>query len=548
VAPDPSATLGYAGVAWIEHYLPHGPGDVQGDPIELDAELIEFIAEAYRVDEHGRRCYDEAFFSRSKGRAKSELAGMLVCFEFVGPARFDHWAVAGETMTCASCAEVLYVYDEGDPVGAPITYPFIRCMATEEGQSGNTYDNVSYMLEQLLEQHPDDFPGIDIGNKAATSTRVFLQGGGEIRPSTASNASKDGGKETFTVYDETHLYITPALRGMYSTVRRNALKRKIAQPWLLQTSTMYGKGEDSVAEQTHKAHTKGAARKLLFDHVEAPEGLDPENRADRVKGLAHCYGPFHVVMPLEDIADEYTDPRTETSDWLRYFWNRASAGSADLVDAHRWASLAVDDEDQALKPRDQIALGFDGSRSDDSTALIAVRLTDLFAVPIKIWSRPPRAAEDWRVDRGDVDAVMTDTYSAYRVTMCFADPNKWEPYLDLWEARWPKRIAEEWPGVQRTDRNVRLLRAHIKDGSLNHNGDVELAKHMHNAAIVKGRLKPAAEVDEDDDLAKYYLGIKKKGAGKIDAAFALMLAVAAAGWSIEHGARTTRRTFWGAAA
>ena len=36
----------------------------------------------------------------------------------------------------------------GDPVGVPVHYPFIRCLATEESQAGNTYDNVEYMLTE----------------------------------------------------------------------------------------------------------------------------------------------------------------------------------------------------------------------------------------------------------------------------------------------------------------------------------------------------------------------------------------------------------------
>src|SRR6185312_13296030 len=88
-------------------------------------------------------------------------------------------------------------------------------------------------------------------SNAAGLTRTLLPDGGEIIPSTASNAAKDGGKETFVVFDETHLYVLPELRKMYRTVRRNLAKRKAAEPWSLETSTMYLPGEGSVAEDTH---------------------------------------------------------------------------------------------------------------------------------------------------------------------------------------------------------------------------------------------------------------------------------------------------------
>lgn len=191
LAPGEIRTLGWDVVDWIEAYLCHGPGDVQGEPLELDDEFAAFILKAYALDEQGRRLYDRAFLSRPKGRAKSELAGAIGCAEALGPVRFDGWNA------------------DGDPVGRPIRSPFIRTMATEEGQSGHTYDNIAVMLDHAACEHPELFGGIDLGRSAQTSSRILLPDGGEIVPSTASNAAKDGGKETFVVLDEPLALDTP---------------------------------------------------------------------------------------------------------------------------------------------------------------------------------------------------------------------------------------------------------------------------------------------------------------------------------------------------
>ena len=186
-------SLGPEIVAWIETYLCHGPGDVQGSPIELDDELFEFVVRCYRLDpETGKRVYRRAFLSRAKGRAKSEVAGMMACAEALGPVRFAGWDAAGE------------------PVGRPVTDPFVRCLATEEGQSGNTFANVATMLDHLKNsEHGREFPVIDLGRSSQTSTRILLSGGGQVVPSTASGAAKDGGKETFAVFDEALSLDTP---------------------------------------------------------------------------------------------------------------------------------------------------------------------------------------------------------------------------------------------------------------------------------------------------------------------------------------------------
>jgi hypothetical protein len=41
---------------------------------------------------------------------------------------------------------------------------------------------------------------------------------------------------------------------------RNLLKRKIASGWMLETSTMYAEGENSVAEGTHAYAKRGRGR------------------------------------------------------------------------------------------------------------------------------------------------------------------------------------------------------------------------------------------------------------------------------------------------
>ena len=320
--PEPLITLGFSAISWIEHYLVHGPGDVQGQPIELDDEFAAFIVKAYRVRPRtGEKVVRRSFLSRPKGRAKSELAGMLDCFEAIGPCRFDHWAEPGEVSDWG------YAYEVGEPVGKPLAYVEILNVATEEGQAGNTYDNAYYMLhaDTCSPELLADFGRLDVG-----LTRINLPNRrGFIEPVTAANESKDGGKSTFIVADETHLWIPPAvgkfrLGKMHQTMARNLLKRKVASGWMLETSTMYAEGEGSVAQGTHAYAKSPAGRggKLLFDHRQASDGYDLTKRSDRMKALREVYGPAAAWMPLGEIADSYDDPQVDPGEWERFWLNR----------------------------------------------------------------------------------------------------------------------------------------------------------------------------------------------------------------------------------
>jgi phage terminase large subunit-like protein len=476
-------SLGWVAIDWIETYLVHGPGDVQGEPIVLDDEQATFILRAYEIDKNGKRTTRRAFFSRSKGRAKSELAGMIVCFEALGPARFDHFLA------------------DGTPVGRPVQYPFIRCLATEESQSGNTYDNVRYMLEHVKTNFGSDYPGIDIG-----LTRTILRGGGEIIPSTAASASKDGGKESFAVADETHLYSSPELKRMHETVRRNLAKRKAADPWMLETSTMYAVGEDSIAEQTHRlwvAMQEGRAKNpgLLFDHIQAPEVPDLQNTEQLKKALAVAYGPAFAWLDIDRLINEIQDPMTKGSDARRYFLNQPSTDTDKYMDSIAWNKAA---EPEQLADGTTVVLGYDGSRKDDATALIACRVEDGKIFQIACWERPPGpAGYGWEVPRIEVDEVVRETFEKYDVRSIWADPSGWQSYLDAWNTTFVDRVVAVYPASQRKLMAQGLDRflEDTLEGRLKHDGSPELTRHVLNAIPARyGQVSKPSQTHKIDGL------------------------------------------------
>lgn len=190
---DAFPTLGFQIAEWIEEFCCHGPGDVQGEPVELDREWLQFLADAYRLDpDTGRREYDEGVLSRPKGRAKSELAGFIGLAEAFGPVRFDGWDA------------------DGQPVGRPVRSPLLKCLATEESQAGNTFENIAFIASEWgPDVHPDVYGGVSGSRQYQSATALYLPHGGEIRACTAGSASKDGGKETWVCADEPLALDTP---------------------------------------------------------------------------------------------------------------------------------------------------------------------------------------------------------------------------------------------------------------------------------------------------------------------------------------------------
>ena len=371
---DPARSLGWQLVDWYERMLVHGPGDIEGEPIKLDDELVMFVVLAYALDEHGRRLVHRAVLSRAKGRAKSELAGMVGCGEALGPVRFSHWARPGEVSWWG------YRYQPGEPVGRPVRSPMLRCLATEEGQAGNTYDNVRFMLERG--DIAGQVGGIDVG-----LTRTFLPGSGEVRPCTAGSASKDGGKESWACADETHLYLLPELVRMHDTVTRNLTKRRIAEPWMLETTTAFVENQESVAEASMGYARKIADghirnRGLLFDHRSGD--ISDEDFADddrMLEALRQSYGPAAEWMDLHRILSEIRDPKTRPGDARRFFLNqpvRADAHQSWLPDG-AWLGCAAGPHRPWLGLRDDLPtwVALDMALKHDSVAVIAVQLDEV---------------------------------------------------------------------------------------------------------------------------------------------------------------------------
>jgi phage terminase large subunit-like protein len=463
-------SLGYEVADWIQAYCCHGPGDIQGQPIELDDEWLNFIVEAYRLDpQTGRRVNDEAVLSRPKGRAKSELAGFIGTAEGFAPVRFDGWDANGQ------------------PVARPIVSPLLKCLATEESQAGNTFENIAFIAGTWgPDVHPDIYGGVSGIRQYQSATALYLPHGGEIRACTAGAASKDGGKETWVCADETHLYVLREPKAMYGTVKRNLGKRKLAEPWLMQTTTAYRPGEQSTAEETLTAWRKGELSAAVYvDHREAKGRIDLDDEQHTLAQLKQVYGAAAAWMDLPRIYREMRDPRSCPDDATaaRYFLNRAQS-TKDV-----WIPLDVVERQkrtEMVDPGAEIALGFDGSLNDDSTVLIGSRISDGFLFPVGIWAKPAGPEGNWwEVPRADVLAAVREAFSRYKVTRLYADPHEWRTDID----DLAKDLGESRVIAWETRRDVQMaaaldrLRTDLVVGEVWHSGDGTFMEHFGNAYV-----------------------------------------------------------------
>lgn len=335
----------------------------------------------------------------------------------------------------------VYEYVAGEPMGRHVESPFIRLMATEVGQVGNVYKTIKYNLTEKDYCPLAHIPGVDVGLE-----RALLPGDGEIVVSTATGGSKDGGRETWVCFDETHRYVTRELHDMYDIVVNNLDKRKMIDgTWFLEATTMFAPGENSVAEATYaeaealrEGKKQRGGHRLMYDHRWG-EVKDLRDEAALRVAIQEAYGEALQWMSIESLVNTFYDTRRKVENNRRFFLNAQTSASDAWVTFEQWK--ACKRPDRQLRDGDLVCLGLDGSIRDDSTCLVAVRVSDGHAEMLAAWEKPTDVEDDeWQVDREAVDAEVAKAMRRFEVAGFYCDPAHWQDYCDKWNNEYGEQM------------------------------------------------------------------------------------------------------------
>jgi hypothetical protein len=512
-------TLGYDVGEWIEAHCVIPDGYRMGERYLLTDEMWRFLISFYRLYPHAAPWpapdalrYTGAQLRRVQKWGKDPFGAAIILAEALGPTRHDGWNAAGE------------------PVGKPYPSPLIVCLGTSEDQTDNTWRPLLSMIRRG--------PLIDLPSMDAGQTRVDLPGGGRIEPVTTSAKARLGAPMTFLTMTESHLF---TLQGGFRKVA-GAVKRNVAGMdgrWLELTN-----GWDPTEGSEAQITADSGDERVLVDTIE-PHRVDDLTDTDAVYAeLLRQYGDSARevggwVNVRGRILHEVQSKRHLEADRRRFFLNEIVVGQSVFVDPVHWDALARDDQ---LRPGEPIALGFDGSKYQDATALIASRISDGMLFCLKIWEKPDNAI-GWRVPSAEVDKLLHQVFEAYQVGYMFADPYRWQDYLDRWAVDFTttvngktiERVVEFPTNVeQRMDTAIERFGTAFVAGEICHDGDETLSRHAKNAVLVKGSKKKPRPGAEDESLPTHYMKMAKRGDGLlIDGAVAAVLAHAARGQSIE---------------
>lgn len=458
----PEFTLGWEILGWCAQWLTNP----DGEPWIFTPEQARIILWLYALDKQGKRLTKKGVVQRAKGHGKDPLAAAICMVELIGPCRFSHFD------------------STGSPVGKENRSAWVQLAATTTEQNKNTM----LLIPSMLPKHTRSHYSLEVQKQI-----IHVKGTGRRLESVSSNfAGLEGNRPSFALLNETHHWQKSRGGGeLYNTITNNVGKSDGAH-WLAITNA-YQPGQGSVAEDIRLAVMKeleGLAEDTgwFFDSVEA-NPLAPMSRAWSKFILKRVYGDSYWVN-LEDVANSLLDTSKPVSKLRRMFFNMIVASEDALFSEGEWDGIK---SSETLQSGDDIVLGFDGGKTDDATALVAMRISDKLIQPIHIWQKPDGPmGDDWHISEEEVDSMVHATFREYNVRAFFADVALWESYVFAWSDLYREQLLIKASprsavgydmrgnGKVITLSNEALMQA-VVDKTVLQNGDPLLKRHALNA-------------------------------------------------------------------
>lgn len=329
----------------------------------------------------------------------------------------------------------------------------------------------------------------------ALQRRVVVKGGyrqirsrvhnGRIRVLAADVDTADGIIPTLALVDELHRHRSAGLYGIF----RDGLGPRAGQMLTISTA---GDNERSALGQMRAAARKlpGIVRVGKYLHVRTADGsfamhewsLDKDDDTENL-ALVKQVNPASW-QTIELLAQRLKSPSTLPSQWARFACGIWMAGESWWLTSEDWGAIEVK---ARLEDGDTIAIGFDGSRYSDATALVACRLEDGLVQPLGVWEQP-KGAVDWEVPGSAVDACLADAMERYRVVRGYFDPPLWQSEIDAWARDFGDARVTRYPTNRtRFMASVERFRTDVVAGSFVQGGDERLTAHVLSAQMREAR-------------------------------------------------------------
>lgn len=416
----PEFTLGWRILAWCGVWL----RDKHGKPWQFTPEQARFMLWYFAIDGDGGFLYHSAVLQRLKGWGKDPLAACLSVAAMFAEVSFDHW-------------------DGDTPVGRDEPSAWIQLVAVSQEQTQNTMK----LFPSLVSPEARRRYGIQVGKLNVWGLSDTRQ----IQSVTNNALSIEGKRPTLVVRNEVQNWNSSnGGHEMAGAIDGNAAKSEGGAARMLDICNAYRPGEGSVGQLTREGWEKTQGDDpermdfgLLYDSLEAPP--EAPLTADAAPSVVRSIRGDAVWLSEKRIVASILNPSNPASESRRKWYNQITAAEDALLEPNQVKLCSVVD---GLVPGDEVVLFGDGSKSDDATGLVAVRMSDGLVQVLHV--QHPKKGQI--VNRDAVDLAVADAFGTYKVVAFFFDPSHakdadaegdarfWWPMCDDWAKRFGPKL------------------------------------------------------------------------------------------------------------
>ncbi len=290
--------------------------------------------------------------------------------------------------------------------------------------------------------------------------------------------TKEGLSPTLVVFDELHAQPTDDLWNTMSLAmgaRKDPLLLAITTAGVKSDST----GQDSVCYRQFQYGQRVTAHEIVDDtFFMAWWAANDTDRFDDPATWATSNPALGDLLDPEDMAS--AAQKTPEHEYRTKRLNQWVSTAQAWLPQGAWITCTAPRE---IPDGTEVVLAFDGSYSNDSTALVVVVPGDRpYVDVVELWERPIGADHNWTVPILDVEDCIRAACRRWQVREIVCDPYRWaRSYQILEDERLPVVEYPQSP-ARMTPATQRFYEA-VMNRSVDHSGDPRLARHLDNAIL-----------------------------------------------------------------
>jgi len=304
--------------------------------------------------------------------------------------------------------------------------------------------------------------------------------------------SKEGLNASAVIFDEVHALPN---RELWDVMQLSMASRR--QPIMLATTTCGVKsdstGQDSTAYQLYQYGQKVAKGEIddpsfYMAWWEAP--LDADHREESTWIAANPgYGDLNSKSDFESMVK-----RTPEAEFRTKRCNQWVSSQNAWLPAGLWETLA--NPDVVVEDTAEMVLGVDGSFSGDTTAIVGVTVPKSadekpHVFLVKAWEKQPNDKDDWRVDTLDVEETIRMFCQSHpNVKEIAFDPFRWQRSMQVLMDLGLPIVEYPSTSARRMVTGCAKVYDSVTEGTLTHDGDPLLTRHLSNCVLKVDNLGP----------------------------------------------------------